>query len=196
MGNTGVKQKNMSGHNVIAEATKATGLVMAQHMQDIAESSRDLERSKIEVQLQLFSEQMAYQRKKDRRLYENVVLANENACLSILKQGEMVTCLAHLSGILSRSLVMTEATECRRTHKQGQSMILLRTPSILMPQFPIQLTPVTQTVSLINIEVTTVCRQVTYFHTKRQLTTTYTYSFDISTCKRHPPSNFVFFSHL
>ena len=106
-GNTGVRWKSMSSHNMIAEATKATGVVMAQHMQDIAESSRDLERSKIEVQLKLFSEKMSYQREKDRRLYENAVIANENARLSILKQGEVVTCLTNLSGVLSRSLIMT-----------------------------------------------------------------------------------------
>lgn len=54
-------------------------------MDDIAESSQDLERSKIEVQLKLFDENMAYQREKDRCLYENVVAANENARFSIQK---------------------------------------------------------------------------------------------------------------
>ena len=79
---------------------------MAKHMQDIAESSRDLECSKIDVQLKLFSEQMLYQREKDRQLYENALAANENARLSILKQGEMVSCLAHLSNVLSKTLNM------------------------------------------------------------------------------------------
>lgn len=50
----------MSGPTVIAEATKATGEIMTKHMLDIAECSRELERSKIEVQLKLFSEQMLY----------------------------------------------------------------------------------------------------------------------------------------
>lgn len=94
----------MSGPTVIAEATKATGEIMTKHMLDIAECSRELERSKIEVQLKLFSEQMLYQREKDRRLYENAVASNENAKLSIIKQGEMVNYLAQLSGILNRSL--------------------------------------------------------------------------------------------
>ena len=35
-GNTAVRRKNLSGHTVIAEATKATGAVMAQHMHEIA----------------------------------------------------------------------------------------------------------------------------------------------------------------
>ena len=105
-GNTGVKRKSVSGHAVIAEATKATGAVMAQQMQDIVDASRDLERSKIGVQLKLFSEQMSYQREKDRRLYENAAIANDNAKLSILKQGEMVSCLSHLSTVLSNSLSM------------------------------------------------------------------------------------------
>ena len=103
-GNTCVKRRNMTGHTVMAEATKATGAAMAQQMQDIAEASRELERSKIEVQLKLFSEQMSYQREKDRRLYENASIANDNARLSILKQGEMVSCLSQLSQVLSQSL--------------------------------------------------------------------------------------------
>ena len=100
-----VQYKNLSGHNVIAEATKATGIVMAQHMQDIAESSRDLKRSKIEVQLKLFTEKMCYQQEKDRRLHENALMANENTRLSILKQAEMVSCLANLSNVLSSSFI-------------------------------------------------------------------------------------------
>lgn len=109
LGNTGVRRKNVSGHSIVAEATKATGAVMAQQMQDIAEASRELERSKIEVQLKIFSEQMAYQREKDRRLYENATVANDNARLSILKQGEMVSCLSTLSTVLSNSFkVSTE----------------------------------------------------------------------------------------
>jgi hypothetical protein len=69
-GNTGVQRKSISSHNVIAEATKASGEVMAMQMRNMAAASRDLERSKIDVQLKLFSEQMEYQREKDRRLYE------------------------------------------------------------------------------------------------------------------------------
>ena len=107
-GNTGVRRKSVYGHVVIAEATKATGAIMAQQMQDIADASRDLERSKIEVQLKFFSEQMSYQREKDRRSYENAAIANDNAILSILKQGEMVSCLSHLSTVLSNSLSMNK----------------------------------------------------------------------------------------
>jgi hypothetical protein len=105
--NTAVRRKSMSGHNIIAEATKASGEVMASQMRDMAESSRELERNKIEVQLKLFTKQMAYQREKDRRLYENVVIANENARLAILKQGEVVSCLAQLSYVLSKGLFVS-----------------------------------------------------------------------------------------
>ena len=48
-------------------------------MQDVAEASRKLERCKIEVHLKFFSEQMAYQKEKDRWLYENVEVGNDNA---------------------------------------------------------------------------------------------------------------------
>jgi hypothetical protein len=81
----------------------------------MAEVSRELERSKIEVQLKLFSEQMMYQREKDRRLYENAVTVNENARLAIQKQGEVVSCLAHLSSVLSKGLSMP-----RDSHGNGR----------------------------------------------------------------------------
>jgi hypothetical protein len=77
---------------------------MATQMKDMAATSRDLERSKIEVQLKLFTEQMSYQRDKDRRLYENAMIANENARLAIMKQGEVVSCLEKLSTVLRMGL--------------------------------------------------------------------------------------------
>ena len=80
---------------------------MAIQMKDMAAVSRDLERSKIEVQLKLFSKQMAYQREKNRRLYENTVVVNENAKLSIMKQDEVVSCLQNLSIVLRMGLNVT-----------------------------------------------------------------------------------------
>jgi hypothetical protein len=35
-----------------------------------------------------------YQRERDRRLYENSVIVNENARLAIQKQDEIMSCLA------------------------------------------------------------------------------------------------------
>ena len=96
LGNTGIRKKSLSWHNIIVEATKASGKVMAFQMRDMAKSNHELERNKIEIQLKLFTEQMAYQREKDRRLYENIVIANENTHLAILKQREVVSCLAQL----------------------------------------------------------------------------------------------------
>ena len=106
-GNTVVRRKNLSGHSVIAEATKATGSVMAAQMQEIASANREMERFKLEVQLKRFSKQMEYQKEKDRRVYENAVAANENARLAILKQSEMVHCLVQLSSVLSTGLTMS-----------------------------------------------------------------------------------------
>lgn len=104
LGNTAVKRKSLSGHTLIAEATRATGDVMAGQMKEMVEASRDLERSKIDVQLKLFSENMQYQREKDLRLHESSVLANQNAKLAIMKQGEVVQCLAQLTSVLSMGL--------------------------------------------------------------------------------------------
>ena len=112
-GNTAVKRKGVSGHTIIAKATKTSGVLMEKQMQDIADSSQALERSKIEVQLQLLSEQMAYQREKDKRLYENAMQANENACLLIIKQGDIVNCLSHLSNMIGKSLTGNKSPDMR-----------------------------------------------------------------------------------
>ena len=96
------------GHGLIAEATKASDVVMADQMREMAEASRDLERSKLEVQLKLFAEQMDYQREKDRRLHESSLIANENAKLAIEKQGEVMKCLTHLSSVLGVGLTLSK----------------------------------------------------------------------------------------
>jgi len=74
-----VRRKSISGHTIIVEAVKAIGAVITQQMQDVADTSRELKRSKIEVLLKLFSKQIAYQRDKHRRLYKNVAIANDNS---------------------------------------------------------------------------------------------------------------------
>ena len=118
-GNTGVKRKAVSGHTIITEATKSSGALVAKHIQEIAESSRAFERSKIDVQLQLFTKQMAYQCEKDRRLYENAVQANENARLSIMKQGDIVNCLSHLSTVIGKSLSRSSSPHNARHELHG-----------------------------------------------------------------------------
>ena len=65
VGNTIVRQKHVSGHTVIVDATKATGAIMASQMKDIAHASLEFEKSKIEVQMKLFFDQMTYRRDKD-----------------------------------------------------------------------------------------------------------------------------------
>ena len=49
VGNTTIRRKSFSGHSLIAEAIRATGDVMARQMREMADASRDLERSKIDV---------------------------------------------------------------------------------------------------------------------------------------------------
>jgi hypothetical protein len=111
LGNTGVQRKSNASHNAIVEATRTSGEMMAMQMKQMAEASRDLERSKIDVQLKVFTEQMDYQREKDRRLYENSRIAQENARLAIMKQGEIVGYLAKLSSVLSQGLLVSTAVE-------------------------------------------------------------------------------------
>ena len=99
-GSTAVRRKSMSGHSIMAEATRATGNVMAGEMRAVAEAGRELECSKIQVQLNLFDKQMEYNHERDYRLHENVAIVNENAKLTIQKQGHVIQCLAHIAHVL------------------------------------------------------------------------------------------------
>lgn len=110
-GNTGVRRKALSGHSLLAEATRATGTEMTNQMREIAESTRDMERAKIDVQFKLFTEQMQYYRDRDMSLNDNAREVNENAKLAIQKQGQMVQCLSHLSHVLSAGLLNRYPTD-------------------------------------------------------------------------------------
>lgn len=70
---------------------------MTNQLRDIAEASRDIERSKMELQMKLFSEQMEYQRHRDQRLHDHARNIDDNAKLAILKQSEVVHCLSELT---------------------------------------------------------------------------------------------------
>ena len=59
-GNMGVPRKSLGGHSLITNATRAIGNAMAGEMKSIAKASREIERSKINVQLKMFSKQMEY----------------------------------------------------------------------------------------------------------------------------------------
>jgi len=56
---------------LIAKATHATGDVMASQLLDMAETSRDAEKSSIEEQQRIFNEQISYQKDRDQRLQDN-----------------------------------------------------------------------------------------------------------------------------
>jgi len=83
---------------------------MVTEMREMALSSRDIERSKMDIQLKLFSKQMDYQQQKDWNLQKTSKTANENVKLSILKQGEIVQCLLHLAAILSVGSQLSTST--------------------------------------------------------------------------------------
>jgi hypothetical protein len=106
-GSTGVRRRTSSAHAALAEATKATGDVMVAQMQQMVGATRETESNRLEVQLKLFSEKMQYQREKDQRLYEQGLLASQNARLAIAKQGELVQCLSEISKVLSVGLMVS-----------------------------------------------------------------------------------------
>jgi hypothetical protein len=73
-------------------------------MKEMTSVTKEIESNKLEVQLQLFLEQMAYQCKHDMWVYEHSLLAADNARFAILKQGEKNLVSRNISSVLSLSL--------------------------------------------------------------------------------------------
>jgi hypothetical protein len=102
--NTAIRRKSSRGVSALVEVAKASGEAIATQMKGMASMTKEAESNKLEVQLKLFSEQMTYQRERDMRVYEQSLLAAENARLAILKQGEIVLALSNISSVLSLGL--------------------------------------------------------------------------------------------
>lgn len=73
-------------------------------MKEMASVTKETESNNLEVQFRLFSEQMAYQRERDMRIYEQNLMAADNVRLAIIKQGEIILALRNISSILSLGL--------------------------------------------------------------------------------------------
>ena len=104
LANTAIRRKSSVGVSQLVEVAKASGEAIATEMKEMASVTKITESNKLEVQLRLFSEQMAYQRERDMRVYEQSLLAADNARLANLKQGEIVLALANISSVLSLGL--------------------------------------------------------------------------------------------
>ena len=102
--NTAIRRKSTGGVSALLEVAKSSGEAIATTMREMTSVTKETESNKLEVQLRLFSEQMAYQRERDMRVYEQSLLAADNACLAILKQGEIVKALGNISSVLSLGL--------------------------------------------------------------------------------------------
>ena len=102
--NTAIRRKSSVGVSALLEVAKSSGEAIATTMREMASVTKETESNKLEVQLRLFSEQMAYQRERDMRVYEQSLLAADNARLTILKQGEIVKALGNISSVLSLGL--------------------------------------------------------------------------------------------
>ena len=102
--NTAIRRKSSAGVSALVEVAKSSSDAIATQMRELASVTKETESNKLEVQLRLFSEQMAYQRERDMRVYEQSLLAADNARLAILKQGEIVLALGNISSVLALGL--------------------------------------------------------------------------------------------
>ena len=119
-GNTGIRRKSLGNQSAIVEVTKASTEALANQLKAMVSTTKETESMKLEVQLKLFAEYMAYQRERDMRIYEQGLLTVENARFAIIKQGEVVNALAGLSHILTLGL---------KVQKEVPSMDSTCTPS-------------------------------------------------------------------
>ena len=76
------------------------------------ESTTTMEKAKIDVQLQIFSQQMAYQRERDLRMHETSVWVNKNAWVALEKQGDMVKCLSELTSVIGKGMGVFFGPRC------------------------------------------------------------------------------------
>lgn len=67
----------MLGEVALIKCTKASAEGVVTQLEKTTNTTREVEVHKLEVQLCLFTEHMEYQRERDRRLYEQSVLAVE-----------------------------------------------------------------------------------------------------------------------
>jgi hypothetical protein len=104
LGSIGIRRRSAIGHVALVEAMRTNRKVMVNQMRNMTEASKETERNKLEVQVRLFTKQMAYQHEKERRLYEQGLIAAEKARLAIAKQGELVAYLVTMSSVLSTGL--------------------------------------------------------------------------------------------
>jgi hypothetical protein len=102
--NTAIRKKSSGGVSTLVEVAKAFREAIATEMKEMTSVTKETKSNKVEMQLRLFSEQMTYQRERDMRVYEQNLLAADNARLAILKQGEIVLALTNISSVLSLGL--------------------------------------------------------------------------------------------
>ena len=102
--NTAIRRKSSAGVSALVDVAKTSSEAIAIQMRELASVTKETEANKLEVQLRLFTEQMAYLRERDIRVYEQSLLAADNARLAILKQGEIVSALGNISTVLSLGL--------------------------------------------------------------------------------------------
>ena len=84
--NTAIRRKSSASVSALVEVAKSSSEAIAIQMRELASVTKETELNKLEVQFRLFTEQMAYQCERDMRVYEQSLLAADNARLAILKQ--------------------------------------------------------------------------------------------------------------
>ena len=99
-----IRRKSSAGVSALVDVTKSSSEAIASQIAEMTSVTKETESNKLEVQLRLFSEKMAYQRERDMRIYEQSLLAADNARLAILKQGEIALALGNISSVLSLGL--------------------------------------------------------------------------------------------
>jgi hypothetical protein len=101
MQGTGQRRRNKAAHTVMAEATTASSEKLLEGLKEINATTREMEKNRVDKQLQIFSQDMSYRREHDRLHMEYKVDRDcqslENTRLSILNQGNVVYAITNLA---------------------------------------------------------------------------------------------------
>lgn len=90
---TNIRWKSLGTHTALLKPVKSSVDAIAHQMKEMTNATNETESNKVEVQLNLFVEQMTCHTECDMCIYEQERLAADNAHLATIKHGEVVSAL-------------------------------------------------------------------------------------------------------
>lgn len=104
IGSTGHKRKRTAEGSAIADGVTKSAEQMVRALSDINDTQKSTEKEKLQVQSQLFHQNLEYKRERDRLNLENTRIVQEHTRLGLMNQTMVVQAIANLASAISRSV--------------------------------------------------------------------------------------------